>query len=68
MESDDLKSLAGRKKIPQGIIYKDYVITAILEKKSEKSYSNKLISKGGTCLKKISFVRSKKEEMIGNVI
>ncbi len=55
MDIDDLKSLAGRKKIPQGIIYKDYVITAILEKISEKSYSNKLIFKGGTCLKKIYF-------------
>ena len=55
MEIDDLKSLAGRKKIPQGIIYKDYVITAILEKISEKSYSNKFIFKGGTCLKKIYF-------------
>jgi predicted nucleotidyltransferase component of viral defense system len=55
MEIDDLKSLAGRKKIPQGIIYKDYVITAILEKISEKSYSDKLIFKGGTCLKKIYF-------------
>lgn len=55
MEIDDLKSLAGRKKIPQGIIYKDYVITAILEKISERSYSEKLIFKGGTCLKKIYF-------------
>lgn len=55
MELDDLKRLAGRKKIPQGIIYKDYVITVILEKISERQYSDKLIFKGGTCLKKIYF-------------
>ena len=55
MDVDHLKRLAGRKNIPQGIIYKDYVITAILEKISEISYFEKLIFKGGTCLKKIYF-------------
>ncbi len=55
MDVDDLKRLAGRKKIPQGIIYKDYVITVILEKISCGSHSNELIFKGGTCLKKIYF-------------
>ena len=55
MDVDDLKRLAGRKNIPQGIIYKDYVITVILEKISERPYSEKLIFKGGTCLKKIYF-------------
>ncbi len=55
MEIDYLKRLAGRKKIPQGTIYKDYVITVILEKISERSYLEKLVFKGGTCLKKVYF-------------
>jgi len=55
MEIDDLKRLAGRKNIPQGIIYKDYVITAFLEKISKGPYLNDLIFKGGTCLKKVYF-------------
>ena len=55
MDVDDLKRLAGRKNIPQGIIYKDYVITVILEKISHISDSNDLVFKGGTCLKKIYF-------------
>ncbi|MFO7992010.1 MAG: nucleotidyl transferase AbiEii/AbiGii toxin family protein [Thermoplasmata archaeon] len=52
---DELKRLSGRKKIPQGIIYKDYVITVILEDISRKDYKEDLIFKGGTCLKKIYF-------------
>ncbi len=55
MDVNDLKSLAGKKNIPQGIIYKDYVITVILEQISKGPYLNDLIFKGGTCLKKIYF-------------
>lgn len=55
MDIDDLKRLAGRKNIPQGTLYKDYVITVLLENISERPYSEKLVFKGGTCLKKIYF-------------
>ncbi len=55
LKEDDLKILSGRERIPQGIIYKDYVITVVLEKISELTYSDTLVFKGGTCIKKIFF-------------
>lgn len=55
MNLDELKRISGRKKIPQGVIYKDYVITVILEKISKLSYYDSLVFKGGTCIKKIYF-------------
>ncbi len=55
MKEEDLKRLSGRERIPQGIIYKDYVITAVLKKISELTYSDELVFKGGTCIKKIYF-------------
>lgn len=55
MEADELKRLSGKKKIPMGVIYKDYVLTVVLECISELPYSDKLVFKGGTCIKKIYF-------------
>ncbi len=43
LKEDDLKILSGRERIPQGIIYKDYVITVVLEKISELTYSDTLV-------------------------
>ena len=59
MKIDELKRLSGRKKIPQGIIYKDYVIAVVLEQISKGPYWNDLIFKGGTCLKKIYFEKTR---------
>ncbi|KXB05492.1 hypothetical protein AKJ51_04995 [candidate division MSBL1 archaeon SCGC-AAA382A20] len=55
MKGDEIKRLAGRKNIPIGTINKDYVLTVVLKQISDLPYSNKLIFKGGTCIKKVYF-------------
>ena len=55
MKEDELRRIAGRNKIPLGIVEKDYVITLVLSEISRLEYIQKMIFKGGTCIKKIYF-------------
>jgi predicted nucleotidyltransferase component of viral defense system len=55
MKEDELRRIAGRSKIPLGIVEKDYVITLVLSEISRLEYIQKMIFRGGTCIKKIYF-------------
>jgi len=55
MVKDELKRIAGKEKVPLGTIEKDYVLGLLLEIISRSPYSDQLIFKGGTCIKKIHF-------------
>jgi predicted nucleotidyltransferase component of viral defense system len=55
MKEDELRRIAGRKKIPLGIVEKDYIITLVLSEISKLECIQKMIFKGGTCIKKIYF-------------
>lgn len=55
MKEDELRRIAGRNKIPLEIVEKDYVITLVLNEISKLEYIQKMIFKGGTCIKKIYF-------------
>jgi len=55
IKEDELRRIAGRKKIPLGIVEKDYVITLVLSEISKFECTHKMIFKGGACIKKIYF-------------
>lgn len=55
MVKDELKRIAGKEKVPLGTIEKDYVLGLLLGIISRFPYSDQLIFKGGTCIKKIYF-------------
>ena len=55
MNKDKLRILAAKKKVPFGIIEKDYSISIILSFISRAEFKKNLIFKGGTALKKIYF-------------
>ncbi len=48
---DDIRRLSTETKFPQGLLEKDYHLTRILHKISEKKFKD-LVFKGGTCLNK----------------
>jgi uncharacterized protein len=50
---EDLVKIAREKKLPLGIIEKDFVLTHVLKKIYESSLKNKLVFKGGTALHKL---------------
>ena len=55
MDINDIKRLSGEKKIPVGIIEKDYVLSLMLSLLANCNIRDKLIFKGGTAIKKMYF-------------
>lgn len=55
MDINDIKRLSGEKKIPVGIIEKDYVLSLMLSLLANCNIRDKLIFKGGTAIKKMHF-------------
>lgn len=55
MREDEIRRIAGRKKVPLATVEKDYVITLVLNEISKLEYFKEMIFKGGTCIKKIYF-------------
>ena len=55
MDINDIKRLSGEKKIPVGIIEKDYVLSLMLSLLTNCNIRDKLIFKGGTAIKKMYF-------------
>ncbi len=55
MEQDELKRMAGRLKVPLGILEKDYVVTMLLYSISNFPRISDMVFKGGTAIKKIYF-------------
>lgn len=55
MDINDIKRLSGEKKIPVGIIEKDYVLFLMLSLLANCNIRDKLIFKGGTSIKKMYF-------------
>ncbi len=55
MDIDDIKRFSGEKKVPVGIIEKDYVLSLMLSLLVDSSISDCLVFKGGTAIKKMYF-------------
>ena len=55
MDINDIKRFSGEKKIPVGIIEKDYVLSIMLSLLANCNIRDKLIFKGGTAIKKMYF-------------
>ena len=55
MDINDIKRLSGEKKIPLGIIEKDYALSLMLSLLTKSSISDHLVFKGGTAVKKMYF-------------
>lgn len=59
---DDLKRKAAREGVPQGIIEKDFVLTAALGLIARSGLQRHLVFKGGTAIKKIYFADARFSE------
>lgn len=55
MDLNDIKRLSGKRKVPVGIIEKDYVLTLTLSLLSNSKMADYFIFKGGTAIKKMYF-------------
>lgn len=55
MDADDIKRLSGEKRVPVGIIEKDYVLSLVLVLLSKGDLQDHLVFKGGTAIKKMYF-------------
>lgn len=59
---DDLRRIAGRERIGLGIIERDHAITVALMALSKTSFSDELVFKGGTAIKKIFYPEARFSE------
>ncbi len=55
MDINDIKRLSGEKKVPLGIIEKDYALSLMLSLLANSRISDHLVFKGGTAIKKMYF-------------
>ena len=55
MDLSDIKRLSGKRKIPVGIIEKDYVLSLALSLLSNSQMMDHIVFKGGTAIKKMYF-------------
>ena len=55
MNIDDIKRFSGEKKVPVGVIEKDYVLSLMLSLLANSSIRYNLLFKGGTAIKKMYF-------------
>jgi len=55
MDLNDIKRLSGERKVPVGIIEKDYVLTLTLSLLSNSEMIDHIVFKGGTAIKKMYF-------------
>lgn len=55
MDLNDIKRLSGKKKIPIGVIEKDYVLSLMLTLLSKDEMKDHIVFKGGTAIKKMYF-------------
>jgi hypothetical protein len=59
---DELKRIAGRGKIGVGVIEKDHAITVALLTISKTEFSDLMVFKGGTAIKKIFYAKTRFSE------